>query len=121
MRWDSPRPSCRNAAARDGSAEILVQLPGVDDPARIKQLIQTAALLELYEVKDGPFAEREEARAKHGGVLPLNTKLLKGAGRGEQDQRLAAGDPQPGYHGSDLRDAQPGAGRDGQVGNQFRR
>ena len=68
---------------QEGEGEILVQLPGVDDPARIKQILQTAAVLELYEVKDGPFATEEEARAKHGGILPLNTKLIKGAARGD--------------------------------------
>ncbi len=28
-------------------AEILVQLPGIDDPARVRQLISTQAVLEL--------------------------------------------------------------------------
>ena len=79
---DSAWPNRRCAAGRqEGEGEILVQLPGVDDPARIKQILRTAAVLELYEVKDGPFATEEEARAKHGGILPLNTKLIKGAGR----------------------------------------
>lgn len=61
-------------AERD--AELLVQLPGVDDPARVKQIIQTAAVLELYEVKGGPFPSREEALAQNGGVLPVATKLV---------------------------------------------
>src|SRR5437763_793864 len=56
---------------------ILVQLPGVDDPARVKDIIGTAAVLEIVEVKDGPFPSEDAARAAHGGVLPLNTKLLK--------------------------------------------
>ena len=43
--------------------EVLVQLPGVDDPARIKQILKTAAMLELYEVQGGPFSSREEAMA----------------------------------------------------------
>ena len=41
--------------------EILVQLPGVDDPARVKELIGTAAVLEIDEVKEGPFASQEAA------------------------------------------------------------
>ena len=40
-------------APQDGDSEIMVQLPGVDDPARVRQILQTAAVLELYEVKDG--------------------------------------------------------------------
>ena len=38
--------------------------------------------LEIVEVKDGPFPSEEAARAAHGGVLPLNTKLLKAPARG---------------------------------------
>ena len=53
-----------------------MQLPGVDDPARVKQILKTAAMLELYEVIGGPFASREEAHAEQGGVLPLNSQIL---------------------------------------------
>ncbi len=62
----------------DADSELLVQLPGVDDPARVKQILQTAAQLELYEVKGGPYASREEALAQNNGVLPLGTKLVGG-------------------------------------------
>jgi preprotein translocase subunit SecD len=68
--------------------QILIQLPGVDDPARAKELIGTAAVLEIADVKDGPYASRDEGIAKHGGILPLGTKLVRmkprGAGDGEQ-------------------------------------
>ncbi len=60
----------------DADSELLVQMPGVDDPARVKQIIQTAGILELYEVKGGPFASRDEALAQNGGVLPIGTKLI---------------------------------------------
>jgi len=65
--------------------EILVQLPGVDDPARAKGFIGTAAVLEITEVKDGPFASREALLAQHGGVLPLNTKMARAKPRGAQE------------------------------------
>lgn len=68
----------------DAESEILVQMPGVDDPARVKAILQTAAVLEIVEVKDGPFAGRDQALAKHGGVLPLNTRLVREAQRGGQ-------------------------------------
>ncbi|MCP5118790.1 MAG: protein translocase subunit SecD, partial [bacterium] len=60
----------------DAESEILVQMPGVDDPGRVKEILRTAAVLELSEVKDGPFPTEAAALAKHGGVLPLNTKLV---------------------------------------------
>jgi preprotein translocase subunit SecD len=104
---------------QDAEGEILVQLPGVDDPARIKQILQTAAVLELYEVKDGPFATEEEARAKHGGVLPLNTKLIKGANRGDQGAGWLLVSRAPVVRGSDLRDARPAQSQTGQWEVQF--
>ncbi len=61
----------------EGSTDILVLMPGVDDPARVKEILQTAAVLELAEVRDGPFASRESALSEHGGVLPLNTRLVQ--------------------------------------------
>lgn len=92
---------------QDAEGEILVQLPGVDDPARIKQILQTAAVLELYEVKDGPFNSEEEARGKHGGILPLNTKLLRGAGRDDASKGVLLVNRVPVVRGTDLRDARP--------------
>src|SRR5579864_557742 len=50
----------------DTDYRIVVQLPSVDDPARVREIIGTAAVLEIGEVKDGPFASEDEARAKHG-------------------------------------------------------
>ena len=52
-------------------------MPGVDDPARVKALLQTEAMLELTLVEGGPFPSREQALAEHGGVLPLNTQIVK--------------------------------------------
>uniref|UniRef100_Q029K4 Protein translocase subunit SecD n=1 Tax=Solibacter usitatus (strain Ellin6076) TaxID=234267 RepID=Q029K4_SOLUE len=65
--------------------EVLVQLPGVDDPARAKELIGTAAVLEIVDVKEGPFPSREAALSQKGGILPLGTKLARTKPRGTQD------------------------------------
>ncbi len=108
-------PSVQIRGSAEDEHEILVQLPGVDDPARVKQIMQAAAMLEITEVKDGPFSSPEEARARHGGVLPLNTKLVKEA--------LRPGQESAGWYlvsrtavitGTDLRSARPG--RDGETG-----
>ena len=93
----------------DSDSEILVSLPGLDDPARVKSILQTAAMLELYEVKDGPFARMEDALSKNGGVLPLNTKLLKSVPSAAREQNegwyLVARTPV--ITGRDLRDSKP--------------
>ena len=36
--------------------EMLIQLPGISDPMRVKQILKTAAVLELEEVLGGPFS-----------------------------------------------------------------
>src|SRR6202158_2741696 len=37
-----------------GRYQILVQLPGVDDPARVKEIMQSTAMLEIKQVLGGP-------------------------------------------------------------------
>ncbi|MBL8230577.1 MAG: protein translocase subunit SecD [Bryobacterales bacterium] len=90
-----------------GDAEVLVQLPGVDDPSRVRNLLQTTALLELSAVKGGPYATRESAYADHGGVIPLGTRLLRGSARstdnGGESWWLVASSPA--VVGRDIRDA----------------
>src|SRR5579872_2059733 len=66
----------RGGSASD--AEILVQLPGVDDPARVRQLLKTQAVLELREVKSGPFGSDADARASKGGILGLDEQVVRG-------------------------------------------
>jgi preprotein translocase subunit SecD len=93
----------------DAEAELLVQLPGVDDPAHVKQLLQTQAVLEWDEVKDGPFSSREDALSKHGGILPLNTKLVPTALRGgTQEWYLVSRSAI--VRGTDIRDASAAQG-----------
>lgn len=89
----------------DQSAQLLVQMPGVDDPGRIKEILRTAAILELFEVKDGPFPSQAEALAKHGGILPLNTKLVPAIPRGGQTEGWFLLSRTPAITGRDLRDA----------------
>jgi protein-export membrane protein SecD len=101
-------PVIQQHGRSDAEYEILVQLPGVDDPAHVKQIMQTAALLEVTYVQDGPFASPEQAQAKHGGVLPLNTRLVKMApGHGEGDSYYLV-NRIPVITGRDLRNARPG-------------
>lgn len=45
-----------NIQKLEGSGRILVELPGVDNPARVRKLIQGEAKLEFYETFDNPEA-----------------------------------------------------------------
>jgi len=79
-------PSVQQYGNSGDKYEILVQLPGVDDPQEVKNMIGTVANLEITAVKDGPYASKEAAMAQHGGVLPVNTVLYKSLPRGGNDE-----------------------------------
>jgi len=95
----------------EAEAELLVSLPGVDDPARIRALLQEQATLELSEVKDGPFTTAEDALSKHGGVLPLNTKLVPAVASGAEPAGYYLLARSPIVRGSDIRDAHASQGQ----------
>ena len=59
--------------------EILVQLPGEDDPEQAKKVIQAGGQLELRLVEDPrAYSSKVEALAAHNGVLPPGTEILPG-------------------------------------------
>lgn len=100
--------SVQQRGGADSEAEILVSMPGLDDPARVKSILQTAALLELYEVREGPFNRQEDALAKFGGVLPLGTKMVRSMVRSQdQGEGWYVVARTPVITGRDLRDARP--------------
>jgi preprotein translocase subunit SecD len=90
--------------------ELLVQLPGVSDSSRIKNLLQSRAVLEWYSVADGPYASEGEAMTRHGGMLPYHLRLL--ATRTETDGSRAwyVLERPPVIRGVDLRGARVSAG-----------
>jgi preprotein translocase subunit SecD len=95
---------------RGGSAnesQLLVQLPGVDDPAHVKQILGTAAVLGLYEVVGGPFGSREEAMQSKGGVLPLDSMFVPGLKTGNAPAQVYLLKRTPVVTGRDIRDARP--------------
>ena len=95
-----------------GSYQILVELPGVDDLGRVKDVIQSTARLEAHEViSDQPWTDRQTALQALGGYVPPDAELL-------QSVPGAAAEGSPGewyelrkipiWGGTDIRDAQPG-------------
>lgn len=61
-----------------GEYQILVQLPGVDDPARVKDIIRSTAMLEIRQSLGGPYPSEQAAYQANGGTLPPNATLMKG-------------------------------------------
>jgi len=99
-----------------GQYQILVQLPGVDDPARVKQIIQSTAMLEIRQAISGPYASEQAALQANGGMLPANTVLLKGrsiGSAGEMQEAFYIVSRTAAVSGTDLRQAQPSRDENG--------
>jgi preprotein translocase subunit SecD len=108
-----------------GDYQILVQLPGVDDPARVKEIMQSTAMLEIKQSLDGQAAYPSEQAAlqAHGGVLPPDAVLMQGksigtrnSDTGEQWYIISRASA---VSGRDLRTAEPSTDENGQPAVRF--
>ena len=61
-----------------GQYQILVQLPGIDDPGRVKDIMQSTAMLEIKQQMGGPYPSEQAALQDKGGILPADAILLPG-------------------------------------------
>ena len=95
-----------------GSYQILVELPGVDDLNRVKDVIQSTARLEAHEViGDQPWADRQSALQALGGYVPADAELVQsvpGASANGSVGEWYELKKIPIWGGTDVRDAQPG-------------
>lgn len=94
-----------------GDNQILVQLPGVDDPGRVKEIIQSTARLELREALDHgqSYPTEQAALQAHQGILPANTVIMPNKPqRGEQEGGFRIVSRIPVVSGTDIRSADPG-------------
>jgi len=94
-----------------GDNQILVQLPGVDDPGRVKEIIQSTARLELREALDHgqSYPSEQAALQAHNGILPANSVVMPSKPRrGEQEGGFIIVSRVPVVSGTDIRSADPG-------------
>ena len=104
-----------------GDYQILVQLPNVDDPERVKEIMQNTAMLEIKQVISGPYPSEQAALQEKGGIVPIDQMLLPGntvGGTSEGPQwyfvsRVSA------ISGKDLRHASPSSDQNGQPDVNF--
>ena len=98
-------------ARHSAADQILVQLPGVTDVNRAKEIIRSTALLELKQVEQGPFPDDASARKANSGNVPPDLQILPGTIEGAPGQPASTG-----YYavrrvaavtGRDLRTARP--------------
>jgi preprotein translocase subunit SecD len=110
--------------ARHGNTgdQILVQMPGVTEVARAKEIIRNTAILELKLVEGGPAPSREALLQSRNGQLPSDLEIVTGAaqpGSGDTGtvyflvRKVAA------VTGQDLRGAQPSLDENGRPAVSF--
>lgn len=114
------------------SHQILVQMPGIEDPERVKAMLKAESRLELVHVVSPPspspvqtYATEQEAKASLGGNVSSNRKVLPYS---ERDEPTAGGADESTAQkekryvvvaypavvdGSELRSASPVQGRGG--------
>lgn len=86
--------------------QIMVQLPGLQDVARAKEIIRSTAVLEWKLVEGGPLPDRAALLQQYGGTVPPDMEVVPGMGdTGVPSfyllRRIAA------VTGRDLRNARP--------------
>jgi preprotein translocase subunit SecD len=106
-----------------GQYQILVQLPGMDDPDRVKDIMQSTAMLEIKQSMGGPYSSEQQALQEHGGVLPPDAILLPGhsvpGGAEGEGQAWYLVSRVSAVSGKDLRSAQPSRDQNGQASVSF--
>jgi preprotein translocase subunit SecD len=106
-----------------GDYQILVQLPGVDDPARVKEIIQSTAMLEIRQSLGGPYSSEQEALQANGGVLPPDSVLIPGKpphpSSSETGEVWYIISRASAVSGRDLRTAEPSQDENGQPAVRF--
>ncbi len=109
------------------SDRIVVQLPGVDDPERVKRLIKNTAFLEFrlcaFPASGGGAGSREEVLQHYGGALPADVEILPQEVRDPQGKTIATSfyglEKRRVITGRDLKSANPSRGQFGQPVVQF--
>src|SRR6202140_1461845 len=102
-----------------GQYQILVQLPGIDDPARVREVMQSTAMLEIRQVLGGPYPTQEAALQDKGGVMPEDSMLMPGKTNPDGTQTWYFVSRIPAVSGKDLRTAGPGTDENGQPAVSF--
>ena len=92
--------------AEGQNEQLVVQMPGLTDVARAKEIIRSTAILEFRLVEAGPAA-KEELLKQYNGTLPGDMEMLPGTGLDGAGVFYVVKKIAP-VTGQDLRVARPG-------------
>jgi preprotein translocase subunit SecD len=102
-----------------GDNQILVELPGVEDPQRVESMIQSSARLEIHAVVGTPYATDLDAMTALGGTVPPDEILVHGTGSAAGGDQVWLLKRVSEVAGTDFRDAQPGTDENGRPNIHF--
>ena len=102
-----------------GSNRLVVQLPGVDDPERVKNLIKNTAFLEFklaeYPPSGGAAVDTQEILGQYGGTLPDHLEIVVQDLRDDDGNVIGQGyyalEKRPVITGRDLKTARASLGQ----------
>jgi len=96
-----------------GEYQILVQLPGVDDPERVKTIIKSTAMLEIKQVLSGPYQNEQAPWRRTMASCRQRNDHARKAGSRPGWEAVYLVTRSSAVTGNDLRDAQAGQDRNG--------
>ena len=102
--------------------QIIVELPGVDDPDRVTGLLSNTAQLELRLVKrdqGGPYSSVEAAISANGGRISDDYTVLASRERGEGSLQYLVVNRVPVITGKELKTARTGTDANGRPAVNF--
>ena len=102
-----------------GSNRLVVQLPGVDDPERVKNLIKNTAFLEfrlaVYPPNGGAAVDTQEILSQYAGTLPDHLEIVVQDLRDDDGNVIGQGyyalEKRPVITGRDLKTARASLGQ----------
>jgi preprotein translocase subunit SecD len=107
-----------------GDNEILVELPGISDPDRVRDAINSTSKLAIYAVvqagtPQGPWESDQAAMTALGGVVPPDDMLVHGNATPTSPDAVYLLERASQVEGTDFRDAQPSTDVNGRPNLHF--
>ncbi len=102
-----------------GQNQILVEVPGQDDPTKVEEAIHSASKLAIYAVLSGPYANDQEALQALNGQIPTDGMLVHGNATPASPDQVFLLKRESEVEGTDFRDAQPSTDINGRPNIRF--
>jgi preprotein translocase subunit SecD len=113
-----PNLQIYGGSGKEVADQIIVELPGIDDPDRVKSLIENTAQLQLLLVKrdqGGAFSSIESALQANSGKIPEGYEIIPyREDRGDSQLQYLVVNRTPVITGKDLKTARRSSDQNGQ-------